>query len=102
LPTIQDFIQEIQSDDLANDVSHNLDKFMALYYVLDIPSREKIDLRVDNRNGNFGFLGLAENEEYAKSISEHLNNMSFTVYNKAIILSTKCKKNNIHIFVNKK
>ena len=102
MPTIQDFIQEIQSDDLGNDVSHNLDKFMTLYYTLGIQARNMIDLRVDNRKGNFGFLGLAENEEIARSVSDRLNNATFTVYNKQVIISTKCKKDTIRIDVNKK
>lgn len=102
MPTIQDFIQEIQSDDLGYDVSHHLDKFMTLYYMLGMQARKMVDLRVDNRNGKFGFLGVTDDEANAKSICERLNNATFTVYNKELVVHTKCRKDSIAITVNKK
>lgn len=102
---IQDFVQQIASDDLAKDISHNLDKVVVLYNL--IGERSDVTICTDTVDGKLGF-SVTVGEEDAVTLSNTLNNISYyTSYGRLIaiqaipqsddnisVLLTRKRKNN--------
>jgi len=87
---LQDFIQNIQSDNLASDVSHHFPEVVALYRM--IGGRSDIDICTSTKN-DFSFSLLMENDEAAESLHNVASNNFYEVYDEVFMFKAKREKN---------
>lgn len=88
----QEFIQSITSDDIANDVSHHLDRFDTLYYMMGAAKRAKTDICTTyGKDGKLGFSLLVEREEDAPVLAEQLDGIQYTSYGTCLYVRAKAK-----------
>lgn len=80
MPEIQEFVQSIGSDNLADDVARHFDKVIGLYYL--IGERPDLDINIAKIDGKFGFSVLVEKEENATNLAEQFDGTNFKCYGK--------------------
>ena len=96
--SIPNFIQGIEMEDPAHDVTHNFGKMMVLYRLLGgIPN---LSISTTHDDGT-GFAIHTKTKKDATSVNEYINGVSYRVYGNDYKIVSICEQKSIQVKISK-
>lgn len=97
---IPEFIQGIESDDYAHDVTHNFNKMMVLYHLVSgIPG---LSISSNHTTEKTSFDIIATNRKLANNVNSYINGITFTIYGSKYDINTTSENKKIHVRITKR
>lgn len=96
--SIPNFIQGIETDNPAHDITHNFGKMMVLYRLLGgIPN---LSISTTHEDGT-GFAIRTKTKKEATSVNEYINGVSYRVYGSDYRVVSVCEQKSIKVKISK-